>query len=417
MMLALAAYRFYEVANQTTVVSEVSPVRVETLVVKEQPLATWVFAEGTAQALRKAYLNFEQPGKVVYLGKQADGSVIREGARVFGPTSDTANGQLLARLDNRENASQVEALEARLQSMQERRLEAKNGITRAENDLRQANADFQRIEKIFSQGVVSRDEYERYRTAQLNAEVGVDAANNSLRALVAEAKSVAAELNAATVSLEKTSLFAPFDGVISSVNVLEENHYYPPGMINSDSDRESSSAIVVVDDSSYEIQLEISEEDALGIKEGQRVFLASDDRELYRGVNNGFEGNRIAEGYVWSVSPMLSLRNRSHLVKVRTSEPAEVIRDGMFVRAWVATKVQEDTLTIPWQVLSFRDSRPYVYVLVDGNRVEQRWLTLGIQGLDQVEVLDGIENGEQVITRGQHLLVTGSKVQVLGAAQ
>ena len=166
-------------------------------------MATWVFAEGTAQALRKAYLNFDHPGKVVYLGKHGDGSVIREGVRVFGPTDDTVNGQLLARLDNRENASQVEALEARLQSMGERRLEAQSGIVRAENDLRQANADFERIEQIFTRGVVSRDEYERFRTARSNAEVAVQAANNSLQALVAEAKGVAAELNAATVSLGK----------------------------------------------------------------------------------------------------------------------------------------------------------------------------------------------------------------------
>ena len=188
-------------------------------------------------------------------------------------------------------------------------------------------------------------------------------------------------------------------------------------MITSDREREAASAIVVVDDSRYEIQLEISEADALNIAEGQTVYLASDDRELYRGVGDNFESGRIARGKVWSVSPMLSLQNRSHMIKVRTEQPSNVIRDGMFVRAWVATEVIPEALVIPWHVLSFRDNQPYVYVLVDDNRVEQRWLTLGTQGLDYVEILDGINQDEQVVIRGQHLLVTGSEVQVLGAAQ
>ena len=71
-------------------------------------------------------------------------------------------------------------------------------------------------------------------------------------------------------------------------------------------------------------------------------------------------------------------------------------------------------LTIPWQVLSFREGRPFVYVVNDDQRVELRWLELGLQGLEQVEVLGGLSEGERVVTRGQHLLKTGNKVKVLG---
>ena len=115
-LLILAGYRFFEITSQNVAISDTQPVRVEALTIDRQYLATWVFAEGTAQALRKAYLNFEQAGKVTYLGKHHDGTMIREGIRVFGPSEETVHGQLLARLDNRENVSQVEALEARLQS-------------------------------------------------------------------------------------------------------------------------------------------------------------------------------------------------------------------------------------------------------------------------------------------------------------
>ena len=70
----------------------------------------------------------------------------------------------------------------------------------------------------------------------------------------------------------------------------------------------------------------------------------------------------------------------------------------------------------PWQVLSFRDNRPYLYVVNDSGEAELRWLELGARGLDRVEVLSGLEDGETIVTRGQHLLTTGSQVQLLGGA-
>ncbi|MGI9275089.1 MAG: efflux RND transporter periplasmic adaptor subunit [Endozoicomonas sp.] len=415
LIVALAGYRISELGAEQ-VLAEVHPVRVEVTTVQPESLSTWAFAEGTAEALRKAFLNFEQAGKVVYLGRMDDGSTVREGARVFGPNDEVRNGQQLARIDNRENASQVEALEAQLQSARSRRNEAEAGLALSQNDLEQARHDFQRIEEIYKKGVVSRDEFERFRTTLRNAEVAVEAAGSSLDAVISEVKSVAAQLNQATVSLEKTSLFAPFDGVISTMNIRQDNYYYPPAGVNSNREREASSAIVVVDDSQYEIQLEVTEQDAMNVREGQTVYLASDDLALYRAENSDFSEGDFVTGTVWSVSPSLSLQKRSRLVKVRTSGDSAQLRDGMFVRAWIATKVKTDVLTIPWQVLSFREGQPFVYVVNDDQRVELRWLVLGLQGLEEVEVLGGLSEGERVVTRGQHLLKTGSRVKVLGDA-
>ena len=127
MIVALVGYRISELGTGQAL-ADIHPVRVEVRTVKPETLSTWAFAEGTAEALRKAFLDFEQAGKVVYLGKMDDGSTVREGARVFGPNDEVRNGQQLARIDNRENASQVEALEAQLQSARSRWKEAERGV-------------------------------------------------------------------------------------------------------------------------------------------------------------------------------------------------------------------------------------------------------------------------------------------------
>ena len=141
---------------------------------------------------------------------------------------------------------------------------------------------------------MSRDEFERFRTTLRNAEVAVEAADSGLSAVISEVKSVAAQLNQATVSLEKTSLFAPFDGVVTTMTIRQDNYYYPPAGVNSNREREASSAIVVIDDSQYEIQLEVTEQDAMNVQEGQTVYLASNDLALYKAESKDFsEGDFI----------------------------------------------------------------------------------------------------------------------------
>lgn len=417
LVAAFGLYRYSQLTSSEVVVQEAPPVRVEVQVMEPENLSVWTFSEGTAEALQKSFLNFEQSGKVVYLGEMPDGSKIREGVRLFGPSEEIRKGQMLAQIDNRESSADVRSLEARLQSARERRKEAEAGKDRAENDLDQARSDYERTAKIYQKGVVSRDEFDRSSTDLKNAEASLVAAESSLQAAIAETKSIAADLNRATVSLEKTSLFAPFDGVITTVNILEGNYYYPPAGATSNKEREASSAIVVVDDSTYEVLLEVPEEAFAGIKEGQTVYLAHDDRALYEAEKHGFNGGSVVEGRIYSVSPSISLQNRSLQVKVRTVGDASAIRDGMFVQAWIRTQEKKDVLTLPWQTLSFRNSVAFVYVVTPDNTVELRWVDLGLQGLEKAEVLSGVKEGERVIVRGQHLLTSGSKVEVLGAKQ
>ncbi|MRI32008.1 hypothetical protein EOPP23_03215 [Endozoicomonas sp. OPT23] len=415
--VVIGLYKYSQLTTESVEVVEPAPVRVEAEVMALENLGSWVFAEGTAEALQKAFLNFEQSGKVVYIGELPDGSQIREGVRVYGPSEDINKGQLLAQIDNRESAAEVRSLEARLQSTRERRKEAEAGKVRAANNLVQAQSNFARVEQIFNKGVVSRTEYDRATTDLKNAQAGLDAANSALQAAIAEIKSVAADMNRSTVSLEKTSLFAPFDGVITSVNILEGNYYYPPSGATSSKQREASSAVVLVDDSAYEVRLHLPENMFAGVKEGQTVYLALNDTALYEAEKTGFSSGNFVEGKVWSVSPSISLQNRSLQVKVRTVGDASVIRDGMFLQAWIATEEKKDVLALPWQTLAFRDGMPFVYVVTPDNRAELRWLDLGLVGLHRTEVLTGVKAGESIITQGQHLLTEGSRVEILGAKQ
>ena len=418
-VIGLAGYRIWQLQAPLPKVPELSPVRVDTLELRRQPFSAWAFAEGTAESLHKAFLSFEQAGKVVFISSLEDGTPIREGVRVFGPSENVRLGQLLARLDDRENASQVQALEARLQSARELVSEARAQHNIAHNNQHKAKQDFERVEKLHSRGLIASNELERERTGMLNAGDAVAAARSAQQAVLAEEKGIAAELNRATVSLEKTSLFAPFDGVISTMNLVKNNYFYPPAAAITRSDREAGSAIVVVDDSRYEVRLEVPEYHARHIREGQTVYLAHDDQLLYQAAEQNFssenETTGVVKGTVWSVSPAISLQYRSQLVKVRTQMDAGELRDGMFVRAWIVTREIPAALALPLQALSFNQGAPYVFVIDQNTIAKRHWLTLGARGLKSIEVTQGLAEGDRVVVRGQHLLADHSRVQIVGS--
>ncbi|MGF1702715.1 efflux RND transporter periplasmic adaptor subunit [Photobacterium makurazakiensis] len=417
-LLLLTGYRFSQLEDSTQLQPQAPhAVKVQTEQLTPERLTGWAFSEGTVQAYRKAFLDFEMPGKVVAISKLENGTQLREGVRVFGPDETVQRGQLLAQIDSRQNSASVTALEARLQAVRAQKQEAQARLQQAENDLALSRQNFARMEEVYERGVISQDEFERNKTALLNAQSIVKMSHSALDAIESDILSVSADINRETVSLEKTSLFAPFNGYIAAMNIREENHYYPPAGITSNRDREASSAIVVVDDSLLEIQLELPVEDTRQLEEGQTVYLASDDSTLYQAEEAQFLGSDIVTGTIWSVSPTINLQRRSQTVKVRVDNDQQQLIDGEFVRAWIATTVVDNAISLPIYAISFRSGNAFAFIVNDNGLVEERQLTLGLQGLRRIQIIDGLNDGEQVVTRGQHLLINGSPVEVVGAIQ
>ncbi|CAH0992467.1 Multidrug resistance protein MdtA [Sinobacterium norvegicum] len=414
----LVAYRFAQVANQASLpVVEREPVRVNTLFVQPQNLITFVFSEGTVQASRKAFLDFEMAGKVVDLGSDSDGEELREGVRVFGPKDGATHGQMLARIDSRENTAGVQSLEAQLQSARAQKSEAEAKMQQVRNDLAHSQQNYLRMKEVYERGVIAQDEFNLIETNYLNAQTAIAMAKSSLQATESEIQSVTAELNKAAVSLEKTALFAPFDGVVTAMNLRRDNHYYPPVSGTSNREREANSAFVIVDDSQMEIQLELPASQAKSVKEGQVVYLAADDRALYAAEKTGHLNQAVAQGTIWSVSPAINLQRRSQTVKVRFQQGNLRLNEGQFVRAWIVVEQVENVATLPRHAMSFKHGKPYVYVVDSNNKVSVRQLELGLSGLRQVEIISGVSVGDAVVERGQHLLVDGGEVIIVGDTQ
>ena len=351
-------------------------VKVQTVIAQSNTLTQWVHADGVAQARQKEFLVFERPGVVSTIGQESDGTNLREGSVVKGPSQTNPSGQLLAELDNRDIKAQLASARANLSRL---------------------NNEFQRAKKLFDENISSELEFEQAK---------------------AQYQVALAEVESLEVQLDRTRLYAPFDGRIAVVNV-KEGTFVSGGIQDTQlTSQEAGAAFVVIDDSEFEILVNLPAYQAGIVQREQRV-LVGDGGDAIASYLEGINSTDVFEGQVWSVSPSVNLQQRSITVRARLAVPdnkASGIKDGMFVSVWIAAEENSNALTLPYRAVNGNQGNFFVYVLNDQNIAQRRPVTLGLMGINHVEISNGLQRGDVVISAGQHLLSDGGVVEVISSS-
>ena len=112
------------------------------------------------------------------------------------------------------------------------------------------------------------------------------------------------------------------------------------------------------------------------------------------------------------VSPDRKRDNDKFYLRVRVDEWPKSLKAGLFARGEIKHLQKQAALALPKSALTNRNGKSYAYVLTKGNKVEQRAIVLGVSNEQEVEVVDGINEGELVITDNLARLRTGMVVDV-----
>lgn len=400
------------------------PVLVKTVQAGHGSVTKWLVGEGNVEALRKQHLQFEEAGKVVYIATDTDGVLLREGSRIFGPKQGkeqmgppdigkVSKGQLLAKIDTRDKVSDIVQSRASLAETRKLIEVERASLSRAENELSEAEADYGRKKKLYEQKYLAKSVFDQARTAYLNARDDVASAKARMAAARAKAGSAAADLGKSSRGREKTEIYAPFDGLIARINIREGDYFQPENVNHSDSSTLLETApITVIDTSRMEATLHLPEYEGSEVKIGQTAMLVPGAVDWFD-AEKGREIPQL-EGRVHSVSPQLDISRRTVRVKVRFSQQDAEILDGMFANCWIAVKEKKNVLRVPLDCLLFEDDAPYVFVIEDGT-AQRRDLELGIIDEIYAEVAKGIEPEETVATKGRKRLTNGRSAEILGA--
>lgn len=258
-----------------------------------------------------------------------------------------------------------------------------------------AEENFTRMESLFKQGLISDEEY---RQARLNRETSA----LSFQSAEANVQQSVANLASMRDSLSKSELRAPISGRVTGLKALKGETAIP-GMSN----LPGATLMVISDMSEIIAEIKVNESEVVRTRVGQTAQV----------MVESFPG-RVFPGKVYEVataSEKIGQDANMYLVKVAldmTSQDVTSLRPGMSARAVVLTNEAKGVLRVPLQSVLEREgsmedaqkkgllspeSRNIAFVVKDGRAVE-RTVKTGIANTQFLEVKDGLQEGEKVLT-------------------
>jgi len=210
----------------------------------------------------------------------------------------------------------------------------------------------------------------------------------------AEVSSIQAKYNYenAQISLAKMNIIAPFSGVIVDLP------YYTKGTLVSS----GSEMLTLMSYSKMYMEVNLPEKNISELKIGQNVLISSYTLS---------EDTLLAS--VSEISPAISTETRTFTAVLQIDNPALKLRPGMFVKADIITAEKDSAIVIPKDIIMTGSRGKYVFVVGRNNTAEDRWLTIGLQNQESVEVLEGLKVNDKLIIDGYETLRDRSKIKVI----
>jgi RND family efflux transporter MFP subunit len=344
--------------------------RVKTVAVTQIPVGKSVSVSGTLLAFDQAVVSTKIPGRIASVTVDL-GSVVQK-------------GQVIARLEDRDYRLKVDQASASLAQARARLGLALDGsddrvdatktstVRQAQATLDQAQQTLDRATTLVKEGIVPRSEYDAAVAAQKVAAGQYQDAVEEIRnrqGVLAQRRS---ELDIAKQQLVDTVIYAAFSGRVEEKRA-SIGEYVGAGtpLVN----------LVRVDPLRF--RAEVPERDSSEIHEGQNV------RVTIEGAPNAYSGR------ITRISPAISQQNRVLVIEADVANDG-TLRPGSFAHGDIVTDDTQQAVTIPPNALVVFAGIEKVIVIKDGKAVEKP-ITTGRRGDGWIEILAGVNVGEQVI--------------------
>jgi HlyD family secretion protein len=400
--------------------------KVLTAKIAREDLSTVV--SGTGQIKPKTYVN---------LGATAMGRVtslaVKEGDRV-------KKGQTVATIENVQQVASVAGQRAAIAAAKtdiasyvaaEKTAEA--NLAHAKADLEQKKLDWDRAQALYSAGIMAKQDYDAKRAAYdldvaslAQAVAGVNQAKANTDSARGHMHTQEATLRVNQDNLNRTIAIAPFDGIVTN-EPMREGETVVVGIQNA----EGSTLMTLADMSIVTAEVKVDETDIVNILLGQSADVTIDalPGKVFKGHVTlvGDQALLRSTGIATSQSTTGTEEAKDFKVVVTLDNPNDGLRPGLSCTAKITTAHKANVLTLPIQALTMHDPamdavkgkggvqaaststgapvkpNPVQGVfIVDNTKGKLRSkfvpVTTGITGATSIEVLSGLNQGQEVVT-------------------
>jgi HlyD family secretion protein len=373
---------------------------VEVAQAQRRDIATYLTLDGQIAPLEDSTLSFQQSGPVTAV-------YVNQGDRV-------SSGQLLAKIDDSTLRAQLGQVEAQIAqaSMQAQSSELNVPITQSQTSqamqsakaaLENAKLTYEQNQQLYKQGYVSltaltnsRAAYvaaqSQYQTAIANR--GTTNVQSSQAAAARQAvRAAQAQAHTLQTQISQTSLYAPFDGVVTA-RLMDPGAMASPG----------TPALKVSRIATVWVNVNVPDEDLQFVHPGTPVTFSASQL-------NG----RKFPATITTVNAVPTQGTLSYEARIRQQNPDFALRGGMLVSVTIQKEKHNSTVVVPRQAVAQTDQGANVFIVTNGNKAEEVPVQVGIQTDTLSEVQSPrIKPGTVVITTRPDALQNGSTVAIAG---
>jgi membrane fusion protein (multidrug efflux system) len=246
------------------------------------------------------------------------------------------------------------------------------------------------VQKALVREATARMAFERAESMAAQHMISPEDFDNTTR----DYRVAAQELEEARWNLAKTEVRSPFAGKVTHRMVTQGQHV-----------RIGDELFTITDFDPLVARIFLPEKDIVGLNTNRdvRITLKADERIQF-------------DGRIRQISPVVDVSTGTVKLTIEAVSPPGQVRPGGFVTVDIIKETRPDVVVLPREAVVRELQRAHVFVIKDEGKAEKRTVTLGLEEGDHVEILEGVQPGEQVIVAGQGSLKDGSKVKIIPIA-
>ncbi len=363
-------------------------------------------------------------------------------------------GQILARIYADVYSSQRDQAAAQVAQSQATVANSATTVQAMKVQLDQDKTNYNRNKELYDQKVISKAELEQYDTKYRTSQAQYNAARQQIRSLQANVQGTRTQLVMANKNLGRATIVAPMDGVVSMLNVKKGERVVGTAQMA------GTEMMRVADMSKLEVRVDVGENDIVKINIGDSADVEVDayNNRKFRGIVTQIASSTSKGSGIGSVTSN-DVTNYEVHIRLDPASYQDLIdpvrakrfpfRPGMNASADIKTRRKDNVIAVPIGAVAARvkgsneniddkkkEKKPaaknreesqdaiasdeleeVVFVVNKEGKVEKKVVTTGIQDINYIEILSGLNIDDQVVsapyTAISKTLRSGTKVNIV----
>lgn len=393
------------ILRKAGVIGGVETIQVAVENVTPRDITETVSASGKIQPVREVKLSPDVSGEIVEV-------LVKEGDRV-------KEGQVLARVKPDIYQANYEQIAANVNSQKANLSNSEARLTQTEAQFVNTEASYNRNKTLFDQGVISKAEFDAAQAQYDVAKAEVQASKQTVNAARFNVYSAQASMSEASKNLSRTTIVAPVDGTISTLNVEVGERVAGASQFSS-----GTEILRIADMAEMEVSASVNENEVVRLSLGDTALV---DVDAY--PNKKFKGIVTEIGNSANVSGVSTdqVSNFDVTIQILSSSYADMIpkgatdyspfRPGMSASVEIQTEKVKQVLSVPVQSVTTRDESDLMVVddkekkdkkdnqatvtefvfVIENGVAKRRTVKTGVQDNEFIQILEGLKKDEVVI--------------------